>query len=256
MREIISTLETANAEFCADLHTHTNFSDGTLTPFDAVDFSEILGMSSLAITDHNRILPSVLAREYAAGRDIEVVVGSEVASEGGHLVVLFQQEDIPRGMSITSTIISAHEQDAVVIAAHPMLVRSGIGTKGIQEILDSTDERVYLDGFEVENKGVHDIPRIRYANEAALKVYLELIKEYPDKIGAAIGDSDNHFFGIGRSRTWYNGNLRDSIKNKQTLVARNTKFEDLNLIAIAYSKYGEKVMERVRRIREIQAAGE
>ena len=38
-----------------DLHTHSTFSDGTLTPTELVTLAKNQGLSALALTDHNSI---------------------------------------------------------------------------------------------------------------------------------------------------------------------------------------------------------
>ena len=38
-----------------DLHTHTNYSDGELSPIKLCDFAKENGISVLSITDHNTI---------------------------------------------------------------------------------------------------------------------------------------------------------------------------------------------------------
>ena len=48
-------LNTTNSgEFC-DLHAHTHFSDGSLSPTELVDLAVSSGLSAIAITDHNTI---------------------------------------------------------------------------------------------------------------------------------------------------------------------------------------------------------
>ena len=76
-----------------DLHTHSVFSDGTCTPAELIDEALALGLSAIALTDHNTVdgLPDFLAA--AAGKDILAVPGVEfsVDYEGTelHLLGLF-----------------------------------------------------------------------------------------------------------------------------------------------------------------------
>lgn len=245
MKELVNTL-TGPATKCADLHTHTKFSDGRYTPFEAVDMAAARGISAIALSDHNTLLTSVVAAHYAKenGIAVEIIPGSEIATVEGHMIVLFQQDDIPRNLSVVNTIIAAHEQDALIIPAHPFLMSRGIGIKNCLEVLQSEDDRVYFDGFEVENKGVSYIPRITHANDKALSFYREYIGEYAHKLGAAVGSSDNHFFALGGARTWYNGGLREAISRRQTMVTTNTVFEDLVTLSIAHANYGPRALQR------------
>lgn len=79
-------------KFC-DLHTHSVFSDGTYTPAELIRSAVSLGLSALALTDHNTVdgLPDFLAA--ADGAPIEAIPGSEfsVDYEGKelHLLGLF-----------------------------------------------------------------------------------------------------------------------------------------------------------------------
>lgn len=63
-----------------DLHVHSNFSDGTLTPSELVEYAAAKGLRAFALTDHDTVagLPEALA---AAGKRIEVVSGIEFSTE-------------------------------------------------------------------------------------------------------------------------------------------------------------------------------
>lgn len=78
--------------FC-DQHTHSHYSDGTFSPAEIVAEAEKLGLSSVALTDHNTIagLPEFLAA--AKGRSVEAIPGVEISTAYGdtelHIVGLF-----------------------------------------------------------------------------------------------------------------------------------------------------------------------
>jgi predicted metal-dependent phosphoesterase TrpH len=76
-----------------DLHTHTNFSDGSLSPEELIDLAIETGVTVLAITDHDEIgaLPS--ADQYAENKEIKIVPGVELSIDyslqaGAHLHLL------------------------------------------------------------------------------------------------------------------------------------------------------------------------
>ncbi|MDA8164574.1 MAG: PHP domain-containing protein [Desulfobacteraceae bacterium] len=73
-----------------DLHTHSTFSDGTLTPAALVDLARQTGLKAIALTDHDTMagLPEAVARGREQG--IEVVPGVEVSAvhEGRTIHVL------------------------------------------------------------------------------------------------------------------------------------------------------------------------
>lgn len=64
-----------------DLHVHSTFSDGTLTPTELISQAEEAGLSALALCDHNTVagLPEFL--DAARGRAIEAVPGVEFSTE-------------------------------------------------------------------------------------------------------------------------------------------------------------------------------
>ena len=72
-----------------DLHVHTNRSDGTFTPTEAVDLAVERGLTGIAITDHDT-LAGLDEAASAAGDRIEIVPGIEFSAEyeGASLHVL------------------------------------------------------------------------------------------------------------------------------------------------------------------------
>jgi 3',5'-nucleoside bisphosphate phosphatase len=64
----------------ADLHVHTTFSDGMLTPAQVVDLALGMGMSAIAITDHDCIEGIAPAMDAARGTDLEIVPGVEISA--------------------------------------------------------------------------------------------------------------------------------------------------------------------------------
>ena len=79
-----------------DLHSHSSFSDGTLTPTQLVRLAEKQGLSALALTDHNTA--GGLREFMEAGRDSSVITvpGCEFTTEWHgkeiHIVGLFFRE--------------------------------------------------------------------------------------------------------------------------------------------------------------------
>lgn len=68
-------------EQLCDLHTHSHFSDGTLSPAQLLDAAEAAGLSAIALCDHNTVqgLPEFL--EAAQTRQVEAVPGAEFSTE-------------------------------------------------------------------------------------------------------------------------------------------------------------------------------
>ena len=63
-----------------DLHLHTYYSDGVLSPEEVTDRWASEGYKLIAVTDHDGIDGSVIALDYAADKDITVVSGIEFDS--------------------------------------------------------------------------------------------------------------------------------------------------------------------------------
>ena len=83
-------------QYC-DLHTHSCYSDGTCTPEEIVDMAACLGLSAVALTDHNTLagLPEFLAA--ARDKSIEAIPGVEISTNYGetelHILGLFLKEE-------------------------------------------------------------------------------------------------------------------------------------------------------------------
>lgn len=82
----------------ADLHIHSyssdtgsfDVNDDKMTPQNIVDTAIASNLKIISITDHNEILNSKTAIDYAEGKDIFVVPGIEVSTTQGHLLVYFR----------------------------------------------------------------------------------------------------------------------------------------------------------------------
>ena len=64
-----------------DLHTHTTYSDGSQTPTELVEEAAAIGLTAIAVTDHDTVdgLPEALA---AGGRlGVDVIPGVEINLE-------------------------------------------------------------------------------------------------------------------------------------------------------------------------------
>lgn len=79
-----------------DLHSHSTFSDGTLTPTQLVELAEEQGLSALALTDHNtsKGLPEFM--QAGENSTVKTIAGCEFSTEWEkhelHIVGLFFEE--------------------------------------------------------------------------------------------------------------------------------------------------------------------
>jgi len=197
-----------------DLHIHTNYSDssltcdGTVAPERLVDIAEENGHSFMAITDHDTISSSVIAKNYAekSGYNLKVGTGAEISTNQGHVLGLNLQSNLPFWSDLQETVREIHRQGGLAIPAHPFyMLTSSIGERGLRFIACHEDPEIYWDGIEVFNAGANDFRFYEWVrhrtdgNRKARNFYKE--HESEGLYGAAIGGSDTHTSGIGRAIT-------------------------------------------------------
>jgi Glycosyltransferase Family 4/PHP-associated len=104
-----------------DLHLHTDWShDCSIPAADLIDHAEAIGLSGIAVTDHNVFGGALEATELAVDRDLIVIPGEEVKTDHqGEVIGLFLDEEIPRGMTFADTIAAIREQGGLVYLPHP-----------------------------------------------------------------------------------------------------------------------------------------
>jgi predicted metal-dependent phosphoesterase TrpH len=198
----------------ADLHIHTVASDGT------ADVASILeqvvadgALDVIAISDHERIDAAVAARHIALDRDlpIEVVVGEEVTTLGGHLLALFIDRPIRPYRTLRETVIAVHDAGGLAIPAHP-LVPYPLCAQGwvLRRLLDAPDPSVRPDGIETFNPTALGRP------------WHDRVVRFADIHGLArVGNSDAHAIeAIGAGWTTFPGrtaaDLRRAIEDRLT----------------------------------------
>jgi predicted metal-dependent phosphoesterase TrpH len=198
----------------ADLHIHTVASDGLADVVSIVEHVASAGqLDVIAITDHERIDAALAGRAIARDRGLplDVIVGEEVTTLGGHLLALFIERRIRPYRSLGRTIADVHEAGGVAIPAHP-LVPYPLCAQGwvLRRLLDDRDDAVRPDGLETFNPTALGRPWhdrvVRFADDHGL---------------ARIGNSDAHALdAIGTGWTTFAGrtavDLRASISARQT----------------------------------------
>lgn len=219
----------------ADLHIHTVASDGTSTIVEVLEYAERqTDLDVIAIADHERIDAAVAGRDMARamGLRIEVVVGEEITTLGGHLLALFLQDRIRPLRSLRRTILEVHEQGGLAIPAHP-LVPYPLCAQGfvLRRLLADPDPRTHPDGIETFNPTAFGRPMhgrvVAFAEETGLSAVGNSDAHAADQVGqawttfpgrtaedvrAAILDGRTHahgsFHGTGRQLTSFGRQLR------------------------------------------------
>ncbi|MEB3754287.1 PHP domain-containing protein [Acinetobacter sp. MD2(2019)] len=88
-----------------DLHTHSNISDGHLSPEQLVSAAAAAGIHQLALTDHDSMDGIARAQQAALAHDMQIILGVEISSQwsrpntkksyGVHVVALNMQHPEP-----------------------------------------------------------------------------------------------------------------------------------------------------------------
>ena len=68
-----------------DLHIHSNYSDGTFSVEEILASAKSLGLTQIAITDHNILTGSILGSELA--KDIDFIIGTELSVDYNNVEV-------------------------------------------------------------------------------------------------------------------------------------------------------------------------
>jgi predicted metal-dependent phosphoesterase TrpH len=198
----------------ADIHLHTTYSDGAATVSELLAAVARSDLRVIAVTDHNTIAGALEARRLAPRYGVELIVGEEVSTREGHLLVLFLEEPLPPGRPLAETAAAARSQGAVVIAPHPfgMLVGS-IGRAGPARRFSDPAWGELVDAVESFNAGLWAPRNNAIAAEFAAARGLPVV-----------GGSDSHHLPtVGMGYTLFPGrtatDLRHAILAGQTRAA-------------------------------------
>ncbi|MCW2925096.1 MAG: hypothetical protein JWM98_2500 [Thermoleophilia bacterium] len=130
-----------------DLHMHTSHSwDCATDPEALLHVARKVGLTALAVTDHNEISGALACAEYAEEYGVQVIVGEEVKTSQGEVIGLFLTERIEAGLSWHETIERIRAQDGLVYVPHPFDRLHTI--PDVHLLRDTLDE---IDAFETYN---------------------------------------------------------------------------------------------------------
>jgi predicted metal-dependent phosphoesterase TrpH len=214
----ISTLQSLHPfpgrQGMADVHMHTNFSDGTGSVEEVLAAARRrASLDVIAITDHDTIEGALRARDLAAKGDypFEVIVGEEISTREGHLLALFLTQPVAPDQSIERSIELVHAQGGLAIVAHPFnrVFRHSVQRSVMNRLLRQPE--LHPDGIETLNGSFAGIGSSRIAMRLARTVYH----------WAETGGSDAHTpTAVGCARTLFPGrtatDLRRAIELCQT----------------------------------------
>ncbi len=147
-----------------DFHIHTWYSrDSLMTPQRLVERAIQVGLSCIAVTDHNTIEGALAVQRCSP--PFTVIVGEEVKSVQGEIIGLFLEETVPSRLSALETVRRIKEQGGIVYVPHPFdrFRSSVIRYEALIEILPYID---IIEAFNARNLLLRDSEKAgRFAKE-------------------------------------------------------------------------------------------
>jgi predicted metal-dependent phosphoesterase TrpH len=217
----------------ADLHIHTIHSwDGTCAVSAVLQYAAHIGLSVIAITDHDEIKGALEAVGLAPSFGVEVVPGNEITTAEGHVLALFIRQQVPAGLSLIGTVLRVGELGGLCIAAHPMARVSGsLTAAAIYQALQHPQVGCTLVGVEAYNAGLVYSQSNRAAQALAQTLPV-----------AQVGNSDAHMLWmIGRGTTEFSGStasqLRRALEEHATRVVKGQPSGALRIISTWVPRY-------------------
>jgi 3',5'-nucleoside bisphosphate phosphatase len=105
----------------ADLHVHTTHSDGACSPCEVVVAAARVGLSALAITDHDTVSALEVARPEARHWGVELIAGVELTCQHQgralHILGYFFREDDPSLASVLDRLRDGRRRRIEMMAA-------------------------------------------------------------------------------------------------------------------------------------------
>ncbi|HLD49377.1 MAG TPA: CehA/McbA family metallohydrolase [archaeon] len=145
----------------AELHCHTNYSDGYMTLRKAVETAEEIGLNALAITDHNTTRACKLFGNIKT--NLLLIPGIEIScyheKQKGHVLALGINE-FKGSHELLETIDFVHSCGGIAINAHPFggIKRPGFSDENIARKFDAI-EIVNGMTFDFQNKKAAELAK-------------------------------------------------------------------------------------------------
>ena len=134
-----------------DLHTHSNISDGTLTPELLVQAAIEKSIHTLALTDHDSMDGLIQAEQFAKNQPIQIISGVEISSQwsrpetkksyGVHIVALNMQNPEPLQQLLTQQKKIRAERAKQICDLLIPLIHQDIYAEGVAKV-DGEPDRI------------------------------------------------------------------------------------------------------------------
>jgi predicted metal-dependent phosphoesterase TrpH len=223
----------------ADMHIHSIASDGTASVAEILDYVEhATDLDLIAIADHERVEAAIECQRLARERSsrVEVVVGEEVTTRSGHVLGLFLQARLERGLRVETTVAEIHEQGGLAIVPHPFSAFTlGMRKHAILRVHYSRDPLVYWDALEGYNPSTAG----RFGRAATIRLAAELGLPL-------VGNSDAHALEcIGDGQTHFPGSTAEDYRRAVLERATSGSCVDWGFVREALI-YGRQVRKQAR----------
>jgi hypothetical protein len=178
-----------------DLHVHSVYSGGTLTPLEILNEARSTLLDAVAVSDHNEVRGAIEGQIIAqANPGLPLVLASQEVSAGDHFHFLLAgsirpQPDVGRGK--LPEILQLHKQSGgAVLVAHPWTAwRKG----GTHSCLRELIEAGLVDGLELANSSLLELADDE--RSVLRDIWDQWVVPYHL---AVVGGSDFHYRSKGR----------------------------------------------------------
>lgn len=215
-----------------DCHCHTIYSrhafwgsDALSTPLDMIKAAMKKGLDGLAVTDHNTVRGSLVAKKLAKRFKFLIITGSEIKTREGEIIALGIKENVPIELTIEETVEKIHELGGIATAPHPFgsfIFRRCAGRKGLM-----------ADAIEVYNSTL---------TKSQNKKALDMAQLFKKSITAG---SDTHSSrNVGNAGIIVDGDpIENILKNKVKIFGKHTSI--LEIANVTYRKFARSVEWRI-----------
>jgi predicted metal-dependent phosphoesterase TrpH len=165
-----------------DFHTHSKYSaDGYVEPKMMIKTAVKMGLSGIAVTDHNTIKGGLEAKKYE-NNQIQVITGSEILTDRGEVIGIFLTEEI-KSYIFVEVIEEIKNQNGIVVIPHPF------DRLRHTSLFPSSEDAKFIDNVEVYNsrcvsQTYNDIA-MRYAIDNNLNIIAGSDAHFENEIGNA-----------------------------------------------------------------------
>lgn len=259
-------MENMNLKNLIDLHSHSNFSDGTFSPEELVIYGKKKGLKALALTDHDTI--NGLSDFIKAGEkhNLEVITGTEISANcdnikgfnnlKAELHILALNFPFPNNY-LNDHLLNFQKQRE--LRNHEMIKNLNNGNIHItmEELKSETYNTNSKTSINNSNEDTQTITRAHFANLLLKKGYIQKYAEafdyylspkekfYVPKKVPNIVEIIDLIHNSGGVAIWAHPNLIPTDLNNVELLAKELKNIGLDGIEVFHSSYSKTEVYRI-----------